>query len=44
MASVNKKNKAKNSGGWRGILKDKGTKLKRRLFYTSSQRKSDKLI
>ena len=46
MASENKKKKLKNSYCVKGALKNKGVKsrLKRVLFYTSSQRKMEKDI
>ena len=40
MASQKKKNKLKNAYAWKGALKSKfPAKLKRGLFYTSSERK-----
>lgn len=39
MSSENKKNKLKNSYCAKGLLKEKKSKLKRTLFYTSSLRK-----
>lgn len=42
MASEKKKRKLKNSYCWYGALKNKKLKLKRVLFFTSSQRKAEK--
>lgn len=42
MASVNKKNKLKNSFCVKGWLKNKNTKLKRLGFYNASERKASK--
>lgn len=39
MASEKKKRKLKNSYGVKGVLKNKKSKCKRFLFYTSSKRK-----
>ena len=44
MASQKKKNKLKNSYCWGGALKNKKLKLKRVLFYTSSQRQAEKKL
>jgi len=44
MASVNKKNKLKNSYAIAGMLKNASLKLKRGLFFTSSQRKKNNKI
>ena len=44
MASQKKKNKLKNSYCWSGALKNKKLKLKRVLFYTSSQRQTEKKL
>lgn len=41
MASEKKKKKAKNSSGWRGILKEKAMRMKRWLFFTPAQRKKE---
>lgn len=42
MGSEKKKRKLKNSYCWYGALKNKKLKLKRVLFFTSSQRKAEK--
>lgn len=44
MASQKKKNKLKNSYCCRGALKNRKLKLKRVLFYTSSQRQAEKKL
>ena len=44
MASENKKKKLKNSFGWKTILKNKKSKCKRFLFFTSSQRKENNSV
>jgi len=44
MASQKKKNKLKNAYCWGGALKNKKLKLKRGLFYTSSQRQAEKKL
>lgn len=42
MASQNKKNKQVNAYAYKTVLKHKGGRLKRFLFFTSSQRQANK--
>lgn len=42
MASRNKKNKQVNAYAYKTVLKHKGGRLKRFLFFTSSQRQANK--